>query len=32
MIPKSGKRLSDNIVLKTKGLDGDPIPSSWITV
>jgi hypothetical protein len=32
MIPKTGIRFSDKIMLKTKYLDRDPIPLDWITV
>jgi hypothetical protein len=31
MIPKSGNRFSDKIMLKTKNLDRDPIQLNWIT-
>jgi hypothetical protein len=32
MIPKSGNRFSDKIMLKTNSLDRDPIQLNWITV
>jgi hypothetical protein len=32
MIPKSGNRFSDKIMLKTKNLDRDPIQLNSITV
>jgi hypothetical protein len=32
MIPKSGNRFSDKIMLKTNNLDRDPIQLNWITV
>ena len=32
MIPKSGNRFSDKIMLKRKNLDRDPIQLNWITV
>jgi len=32
MIPKSGNRFSDKIMLKTKNQDRDPIQLNWITV
>jgi hypothetical protein len=32
MIPKSGNRFSDKIMLKTDKLDRDPIQLNWITV
>jgi len=32
MIPKSGYRFSDKIMLKTKNLDRDPIQQDWIMV
>jgi hypothetical protein len=32
MIPKSGNRISDKIMLKTKDLNRDPIQLNWITI
>ena len=32
MIPKSGYRFSEKIMLKPKNLDHDPIQSNWIMV
>jgi hypothetical protein len=32
MIPKSGNRFSDKIILKQKILDCDPIQLNWIAV
>jgi hypothetical protein len=32
MIPKSGNRFSEKIMLKTKNPDRDPIQLDWITI